>query len=86
MTHADWNEVSAELEALLQQAGDDLPPDDRTNVTDLIEAGEFGVAFETLCTQLYEFDVAVPGDVRARLETLGRRLELDPALWKLLDG
>lgn len=51
-----------------------LPAQDVDNVTLLIDAGEYVVALETLATQIFELDVALPKDERLELEELGRRL------------
>lgn len=46
---------SAALRAALRQIVD-IPEHDIENVKVFIEAGEWGVALETLCTQAYEYD------------------------------
>jgi hypothetical protein len=86
MTAADWDHISSELEELLANPGAGLPHHDRENVAGFIQAGEFGVAFETLCTQMYEYDVALlPSDL-VRIAVLGRQLALDPSVWEVLGG
>ena len=84
MTPMDWNEIPSELKALLAKAGEGLPRDDRENVASFIRSGEYGVAFETLCTQMYEYDVRADRDDRARFAAIGQQLELDPSLWEVL--
>ena len=85
MTPGDWDQIRSELEALLAKLGEDLPHQDRENVASFIQAGEFGVAFETLCTQMYEYDITPHADDLARLAAIGRGLELDPSVWEILD-
>jgi hypothetical protein len=51
-----------------------LPASDVDSIGVLIDAGEIGVALETLCTQIYEYDVEVDAAQRARLEDLGTAL------------
>lgn len=51
-----------------------LTPDDIFNVEALIEVGEFVVAFETLCTQIYEWAIALPVLSIEDLEDLGSTL------------
>jgi hypothetical protein len=84
MTHLRWDDIASEFAAILKRVGGDLSPDDRRHVSESIGAGEFGVAFDTLCTQLYERDVRLPDEMLCRLETLGQRLKLDPSVWKIL--
>lgn len=51
-----------------------LPARDVDNVKLLIDAGEYVVALETLTTQIFELDVALPEGERSELEDLGQRL------------
>lgn len=37
-----------------------VPENDMENVADLVEVGEWEVALENLCTQLYEYGAIVP--------------------------
>ena len=84
MTLSDWADIESELTAVLANVADELPAQDQENVASLVGAGEFGIAFETLCTQLYEYDVTPTPDDLARLAAVGRRLELDPSTWEIL--
>ena len=52
----------------------------------LIDVGELGVAFENLCTQLYEYDVMVDAETKSSLAAIGGYLGLDLRLWERLDG
>lgn len=61
-----------------------LPSSDVENVWQLIDAGGLGVAFEILCTQLYEYDVTVDEMTLASLAEVGTCLGLDPRLWDVL--
>jgi hypothetical protein len=51
-----------------------LPADDVDNVQSLIDVGEWLVAFETLCTQVYEWGISLPPRVIGDLERLGHAL------------
>ena len=84
MTVNDWESAMGTMRAAVIAVEDRLPPSDVDNVWELVEAGEPGVAFETLCTQLYEYDVAVPGPTLASLAELGRYFKFDPKLWEIL--
>lgn len=85
MTASHWAYIASELEAVLENVAARLPAQDQENVASLINAGELGVAFETLCTQLYEYDVAPqPADL-GRLAAVGRELKLEPSVWEILD-
>ncbi|HEY5978167.1 MAG TPA: MafI family immunity protein [Microlunatus sp.] len=63
----------------------ELPASDAGNVRELLDAGEVSLAFDTLCTQLYEFDIRISPVSKATLDAVGRRLGLDPELWTVLE-
>lgn len=62
------------------EAAKGLTPNDIENVQELIEVGELLVAFETLCTQIYEWEIALSPEVIRDLEELGVSLGADPTL------
>lgn len=63
-----------------------LTADDISNVQSLIDVGEWLVAFETLCTQIYEWEIGLEPGVMRDLEdlgsALGARRELTDHLWE----
>jgi hypothetical protein len=65
-----------------------LPSEDIANVESLIQVGELAVAFETLCTQLYEWEVSLATHQVEELAHLGQELEASPSyagrLWELV--
>jgi hypothetical protein len=48
-----------------------LPATDAESIEVLVGAGELVLALETLCTQIYEYDIEVDRALRAELEDLG---------------
>lgn len=65
--------LAEELRARLQDA-DGLPERDIESIHVLIDAGEWAIALETLCTQIYEYDLEPSGVERERLRALGEEL------------
>ena len=63
-----------------------LPSDQLQDMSDLVAAGESGVAFENLCTQIYEFDIRVDSTVLADLQKVGAALGVKPTYWQRLEG
>ena len=51
------------------------------DVTDFIDVGEYGEAFDLLCSVIRNAQQRVPGDVYEMLTTLGREMQLDEKLW-----
>ncbi|WP_437779231.1 MafI family immunity protein [Sorangium sp. So ce1097] len=77
-------EIERRLQHLLNQFGADLPPEQIEDMKELIQAGEPGVALENYCTQLFEYDVAVPSDIVNELEELGRAMGIHEKYWMRL--
>jgi hypothetical protein len=84
MTVTDWDSAVGALRAVVVRVESDLPPGDVQSVWELIDAGELGVAFENLCTQIYEYEVAVDQATRSSLTAIGEYLGLDKRLWEVL--
>jgi hypothetical protein len=61
-----------------------VPGNELDDMAALAKAGEYGVALENLCTQLLEYDAAVPPVVFNTLETLGRGMGIDEKYWRRL--
>ena len=80
----DWESADGTLRGVVIVLEPFLSAFDVANVWELIDAGEWGLAHDTLCTQLYEFDVHVDEDVYATLEALGTYYALEPSMWQVL--
>ena len=69
---------------LIMDAAHDLPLRDIEQVEGLIQVGERAVAFENLCTQIYEYDITLPSDLRDALVSTGEELGVAPRYGELL--
>ncbi len=70
---------------LVMDAARDLPLRDVEQVEGLIEVGERAVAFENLCTQIYEYDIKLSPDLRETLVSIGEQLGVAACYWNRLD-
>jgi hypothetical protein len=61
-----------------------LPAEQVKEMTELVNAGEPGVAFENLCTQLFEYDVSVEDRAMGKLRGIGDAMGLHPKYWERL--
>lgn len=84
MTIHDFDSAAGALRGLVIAYEGALPASDITNLWEFVNVGEIGLAFETLCTQLYEYDIQVEAEAAERLEELGAYLKVDPAMWQRL--
>ena len=78
MSGEDRQVLADQLRAALAGANG-LPTADVDSIGVLIEAGELSLALETLCTQIYEYDIEVDASQRSRLEELGSALDVAAA-------
>ena len=78
----DYKSLEVELLALLTDLGETLAAKEIEEVHHFIEAGEYGVAFETLCSILNDEQKAISTSVGATLRDLGGRMDIDPECWR----
>ncbi len=71
-------ELRSRLRAALAKA-EGLPCHNVEFIESLLSAGEEQLALDTLCTQIYEYDIEVSNALRAELEDVGSRLDVDVA-------
>ncbi|MDQ0849908.1 hypothetical protein QFZ65_001846 [Arthrobacter sp. B3I9] len=81
MKISNLRDVEHALRWSLAAVQDDLRPEDVSNVRDFLDAGEPGLALDTLCTQLYEFGITVNAAIRDTLEAVGKHMGMDATLW-----
>jgi hypothetical protein len=53
-------------------------------VADFVDFGEYGVAYDLLCSLLIQDGVTMPKQVYERFVALGKRMELDEFSWERL--
>ncbi|MBS0655628.1 MAG: MafI family immunity protein [Verrucomicrobia bacterium] len=58
-----------------------LLKNDVKTIIELIEHNECGVAYEILCTQLYEYDVQISSNFYEKIFSLGKAMEMQPSYW-----
>jgi hypothetical protein len=70
---------------LIMDAASDLPLRDVEQVESLIQVGEHAVAFENLCTQIYEYEIRLPSDLRDTVVSTGEQLGVAARYWERLE-
>ncbi len=80
----DMQDIEKALLEIIPGFAVGLPPEQVKEMEELVRAGEVGIAFENLCTQLYEYDVPVPQVVRERLALIGNTMEISRSYWERL--
>jgi hypothetical protein len=84
MICVDWDELIGKLRAVVLELEDSLLSQEVEMIWELLDAGESAVAFEMLCSQLYEHDVAIETQTRGVLSELGAVMNLESRQWQIL--
>ena len=67
--------------SLADETKDFLLLKDLQNIRDYIENNEFGLAFEILCDQLFEYDALISSETYSKIELIGKDLGLNEKNW-----
>ena len=70
---------------LVMDSATELPLGDIDQIEQLLRAGERLVAFEALCTQLYEYDIRLTPQLLGLLASVGKQLGAAARYWERLD-
>ncbi|WP_185731234.1 MafI family immunity protein [Larkinella rosea] len=54
-----------------------LPEKDSNDARSYLENNERGLAFDTLLTQIYEYDILIDGDIYRQIEAIARELSIN---------
>ena len=82
----DMQEIERKLLEEIQTYAGQLPADQVKDIADLAQAGEPGVAFENLCMQLYEYDIAVDNGMLSKLKSIGIAMGIESEYWDRLQS
>lgn len=73
--------LMTQLTQLLNEVKKKLPPDEIKNIAGFIEHNEFGLAYETLCTQLYEYNMQISSEFYEKVSLCGKSMKIEPSTW-----
>lgn len=76
-----WDAAVGPMRAVATTMDSSLSARDAEQISELIDVGEPGNAFEILCTQLHAYGVVPDRRILRMLSPLGTYFELDPDLW-----
>ena len=80
----DMHEIEGKLIAIITAFSNELPANEVTEMQELAKAGEPGIALENLCTQLYEYDVAVEAAYLDQIAAVGDAMGINKSNWEQL--
>jgi hypothetical protein len=70
-----------QLNILLNGVKNKLPQNDVKNILEFIDNNEFGLAFETLCTQLYEYNIQISSEFYEKISSCGKSINIPSSIW-----
>lgn len=77
----DYQALQNKLTTIMDDLREALTAAERDEVLGFIDAGEYGIALETLCSILAENKTKMPASTISKIEEVGTRMGLDPATW-----
>lgn len=80
----DYDELAEKLSSVISSPAGWLTPDETREVREFIEVGEYGLAYETLCSIIEEENKTIAPDIYDQLVALGRRMEFEEEVWTKL--
>lgn len=66
---------------LLNEVVEILPEDDVKNIIEFIENKEWGLAYETFCIQLYEYNIEISDSFYEKITSLGKSMGSSSSIW-----
>jgi hypothetical protein len=72
------------IRSVIDDVAESLPAEVITEAKDFLDYDEWGLALETICTQLYEYDVAISDELYKTIERLGQQMKMSSEEWTML--
>jgi hypothetical protein len=81
----DYKKLEQDILAILATLQDTLDAAETKEVRDFVEPGEYGIAFETLCSILGDRRAPISPAMLDKLTDLGQRMGIDEENWRDLE-
>ncbi len=78
-------EMKTKLNKLLEQVSYGLIDTDIQNINELLDYGEFGIALELICSQLYEHNSHITDIVLKDIIELAESMKMKASTWDFLE-
>lgn len=73
--------IIRQIKEILNLIRDDLPQTDWENANILLLHGEWGLALDTICEQLYEFSIPINRETNDKIEASANQMNLEKSEW-----
>jgi hypothetical protein len=77
----DYAFLEDQLNAIILSLDERLSRDKIKDVNEFIKVGEYGLAYETLCSIVVESERSIPPDIHLQLVRLGQKMEMTEDVW-----
>lgn len=78
--------IILQLHELVNETKEKLPQYDIENILEFIDCDEWGLAYEILCSQIYEYEVSITREFYERIRFLGKKKHINPDVWQNLES
>lgn len=85
MSH-DYRNLERAITSLLESLAGVLTDSETGEVQQFLDAGEYGVAFETLCCILKDGRKAITARDAEQIRVLAEEMEIDEGYWRAITG
>jgi len=82
----DYRQFEAYINNVLSLLGERLPESRKDDISSLADVGEWKLALELLCANLYEDEIPISSDIYTLIAEAGRMLNADDDLWITLSS
>ena len=62
-----------------------LPEDDIETIAEYLEHGEWGIAYEVLCSAIEQDKIVITHQIYLQIKAMGEYMRMDEDLWKVLE-
>jgi phosphoenolpyruvate carboxylase len=79
-----WCKLEKSMNLLFDRLEDVLSSTDIKIAREYVEYNEFGIGFEHVCQQLFEYEIQISPEIFQEIESNGKSMELDEKTWSFL--
>lgn len=85
MAMKSGTEIKLTLTKILKEVRNELPSDSIEITEDFIFHEEWGLAFDTICSQIFEDDIRISKSLFEKISFLGNLMNIDKKVWQPLE-
>lgn len=83
---SDYEVIIGKVNEILSLLDGILPHNQIESLQVDVNAGEWALALEILCSNLYEYDIPIPARVYELINEAGKMMRMDESKWQMLQS